>query len=181
MECALTFGAVGDFLSIALLIKDIVSALDDYRGSVKEYQDLVNGLVILQETVHEVAKVYSDEKLPSGVSDLSPIALRNIQQIQQCLAGFRDQIRKYGPSLAERGTGNVFKDVVRKVQWKLEEKDVNKFRAELIGHNMSLKVLLEVTAVYVLTDQHVLKNSVTTHPSQADHPTQSRNFDQASF
>jgi hypothetical protein len=40
MEVALSFGAFGDLLALSILIKDIVSALDDCRGSSREYQNL---------------------------------------------------------------------------------------------------------------------------------------------
>lgn len=35
MELAFTFGAVGDFIALSVLIKDIIGALDDCRGSSK--------------------------------------------------------------------------------------------------------------------------------------------------
>ncbi|KAK0717848.1 hypothetical protein B0T26DRAFT_751856 [Lasiosphaeria miniovina] len=47
MELGLTFGAVGDFISIAGLVRDIVLALDSCRGSSKEYRDLVESIELL--------------------------------------------------------------------------------------------------------------------------------------
>jgi len=47
MELGLTFGAVGDLISIAILIKDSVSAFDDSRGSSKAYSDLVGSLNVI--------------------------------------------------------------------------------------------------------------------------------------
>jgi len=70
MEVALTFGAVG------LLIKDIVSALDELRGSAKSYRELIEGITLLGQVVEQAAQVYQDSQ-PStldGLEDLVPIA-----------------------------------------------------------------------------------------------------------
>lgn len=151
MEVALTFGAVGDLISIALLAKDIVAALNDSRGSAKEYRDLIQSLVTLDEIVQSIEKILSETDFGGIFDDLRPIAQRATEQTHQCLDRFRTKICKYGPSLAEGGSGNVFKDVARKIQWKLEEKDVERFRAELAGHTSSLKLLLEITQMCVAT------------------------------
>jgi hypothetical protein len=42
-----TFGSVGDFLSISILVKDLLLALDDSRGSSRDYQEVVRKLYIL--------------------------------------------------------------------------------------------------------------------------------------
>ena len=148
MELALTFGAVGDFLSIALLIKDIISALDECRGSAKSYHDLTQGITLLGEAIKQAEQIYQGSQLPDGLEDLAPIAKATIAQIRTSLKSFRDQVcKKYDHSLAKGGSGNIFKDVSRKIQWKLEEKDAVKFRAEVAGYTMSLKMLLEVTTL----------------------------------
>ncbi|GKT71879.1 hypothetical protein ColTof4_04302 [Colletotrichum tofieldiae] len=145
MEFALTCGAVGDFIAVIALIKDIVSALDGCRGSVKGYRDILQSLGVLQRTVEQAAEVYSDSKLLDGLDDLTALALRNLEQIRHCLESFHDTTRKFGPSLAGGGSGNVLRDVARKIQWKLEEKDVDKLRAEVMGATVSLSILLDVT------------------------------------
>lgn len=145
MEFAFTFGAIGDLVAVIELIKNIVIALDDCRGSAKEYQDVVHHLEILEMTLQQVAELYQDERFNSHLGDLRAIASRNLQQIRLCLDGFSDNIQKFAPSLANGGTKNVFKDMVMKIRWKLEEKDIHKLRAEVMGYTMSLNILLEVT------------------------------------
>ncbi|KAM5386445.1 hypothetical protein ACJZ2D_000408 [Fusarium nematophilum] len=134
MEVAFAFGAVGDFIA--------------------EYRDVVQALATLRKALEEVEYIYRDPKLSDDFKDLCTIALRTVEQVRQCLEGFRNQIRKYGPGLADGGTGNLFKDVARKIQWKLEEKDVDKFRADVAGSTISLKVLLEVTTVRIVQRNH---------------------------
>jgi hypothetical protein len=149
MDFGLTFGAVGDFISIALLIKDIIASLDDSRGSAKQYRELVRGLDILGQTLEAVQKTYENPQLTDSLEDLSKISLSTINQIQSCLQGFLDQIRKYEPSLGVdvSGSGNTLKSIGRKIQWKLNEKEIDKFRTEIAGCTMTLKVLLEVTTL----------------------------------
>jgi len=150
MEVALTFGAVGDFISTGLLIKDIVSALDELRGSAKSYRELIEGITLLGQVVEQAAQVYQDSQ-PSaldGLEDLVPIANATTVQICTSLQGFRDRISaKYSQSLVGGGSGNLLKDVSKKIQWRVEEKDVEKFRTEILGYTTSMKLLLEVTTV----------------------------------
>jgi hypothetical protein len=40
----LTFGAVGDIISVCLLVKDLVEVLDKARGSKAEYQAAIREL-----------------------------------------------------------------------------------------------------------------------------------------
>ncbi|KAI6773038.1 hypothetical protein HG530_003996 [Fusarium avenaceum] len=156
MDFGLSFGAVGDFISIALLIKDIIASLDDCRGSAKQYRELVQSLDILGQTLEVVQKTFEDPQFTDSLEDLSKISLTTVSQIQSCLQGFLDQIHKYETSLGVNasGSGNTLRSISRKIQWKLNEKDVDKFRTEIAGCTMTLKVLLEVTTMRVLQRNH---------------------------
>jgi hypothetical protein len=147
MEFSATFGAVGDFISIGLLIREIVSALDDARGSAKEYRGLIQSLNILNDTLTEVDKAFDGASQVSDLATLRALGRRIAGQIKTSLTDFQAKIHKFGPSLSQNGSGNFIKDVARKVQWRLEEKDVEKFRAEIGGYSGSLQILLESTVV----------------------------------
>lgn len=146
MEFTLAFGAVGDFIAVLELIKNITAALDDSRGSTKAYRDVLQSLGILESTIRQIEQVYHDRGLQIALGELRAISLRNVGQIKRCLAEFNNKIEKFGPSLA--GTKNTLRDAARKVQWRLEEKDIEKFRWELLGHTMAMNTLLELTALY---------------------------------
>ncbi|KAK0737418.1 hypothetical protein B0T21DRAFT_383396 [Apiosordaria backusii] len=151
MEFALTFGAVGDFLALLSLINDIRSALDDSRGSSKTYRDLIEGLTLLEKSLQQVEKIYQGPGFANGLQDLGAIAQATVNQICEVLQEFRDRIcSKYGSSLASGGSGNIIRDVTRKIQWKFEEKDVEQFRAKVAGLTVSLNLLLDVTAVRLI-------------------------------
>lgn len=149
MDFGLTFGAVGDFISITVLIKDIIKALDDARGSTKEYQDLVRELDTLRLALEAVQKTCEEPQLTHSLEDLAKIALETVSHVKHCLDGFLEQIRKYGPSLGSVASGksNSFKAIGRRIQWKLNEREVERFRAEVMGSTVALNVLLKVITV----------------------------------
>lgn len=149
MDFGLTFGAIGDFIAITVLIKDVIEALDDARGSAKEYRELVRELDTLHLTLEAVQKTCEDPQLTHSLEDLTKIALDTVSHVKDCLNGFLDLIRKYEPALGTVATGktNSFRAIGRKVQWKLNGREVEKFRAEVMGCTMALKVLLEVITV----------------------------------
>ncbi|KAK2763640.1 vegetative cell wall protein gp1 [Colletotrichum kahawae] len=154
MEFTLAFGAVGDFIAVLELIRNIVAALDDSRGSTKAYRDVVQSLETLESTLRQIEEVYRDQKLRSFLGELRTIALRNVAQIKRCLEDFNNKIEKFGPSLANSGTKSVLRDAARKVQWRFEEKDLEKLRGELLGHTMSMNTLLELTTLSVVQQRH---------------------------
>ena len=51
----ITFGSVGDIVSLCLLIKDLVKSLDNSRGSSAEYQAVIRELCSLDHALLEVA------------------------------------------------------------------------------------------------------------------------------
>ncbi|RGP69629.1 vegetative cell wall [Fusarium sporotrichioides] len=149
MEFALSAGAVGDFISIAVLIKDIIAALDDSRGSAKEYQELVQQLNVLSQTLDAVQQTFNNPHLTHSLECISGIALDTVAKTKNCLNDFLHQISKYEPTLG--ASTSVKKaslvSVRRKIQWKLNEKDVDRFRTEVVGYNATLQVVIGVITV----------------------------------
>jgi hypothetical protein len=147
MEVAFSFGAFGDLLQVISLIKSISEALNDARGSDKEYRHVVQRLAVIQQLVQEVDEKFLDPRLPESLASLRIIARSTIEQTRQCLERFHAKIRKYGPSLGEGGSGNKVTDMMRKIQWKLDEDAIDKFRLELLELNTSLNAILELATV----------------------------------
>ncbi|KAF6821753.1 vegetative cell wall protein gp1 [Colletotrichum musicola] len=147
MELAFTFGAVGDFIAVLELIQKIVAALDESRGSAKEYRDAVRSLQILERTIAHVKDVFSNQNPSMGHGDLRAIALCIVAKIKECLEDFCDKIWKFGPSLANGGTKNVLRDAARKMQWKFKQGDVEKLHNDLSRLTMPLNMILEMTSL----------------------------------
>ena len=149
MELALTFGSVGDIIAVSLLIKDIIRSLGDCRGSSKEYQDLVHSLSILDETLHQVDQIVRNPRRTSADKVLCSIALKRLQQIRAFLHSFNSQLEKFRSSLAPGGSGDRLKDAARKIQFKLEGKDIEKTKEKITGYVLELKMVLETMILYV--------------------------------
>ncbi|CEI70388.1 unnamed protein product [Fusarium venenatum] len=149
MELALTFGAFGDFIAITVLIKDIITALDDSHGSGKEYRELVQQLNTLRQTLDAVQKSFENPHLTHSLEGISGIMLDTVAQTKKCLVSLLDQIKKYEPTLA--ATFLVKKTSLNgirgRVQWKLNKKDIDRFRTELAVHTGALKLVLELAAI----------------------------------
>lgn len=143
MELAFTFGAVGDFIALSVLIKDIIGALDDCRGSSKVYQDLVQSLVILDSTLGEVDQVFRDPRHATFAQRLCATAQESVRQINDALQSFHDKLKKFRPSLGPGGSGNRLKDAARKIQFKMDEKDINSVKGDIQEYKMTLSLLLD--------------------------------------
>ena len=136
----MSFGfSVGDFISVTLLIKEIVSALHD--SSSAEYRELVDELKLLQQALHEIEHLEAPPGQESMVNAIRFAALI----CQTPLDEFARKLKKYdilakSDSLRRR---EVAKSWGRKVQWSVSMKDeVQKLRAYLAVHLGSLNVQL---------------------------------------
>ncbi|KAK7398012.1 hypothetical protein QQX98_012620 [Neonectria punicea] len=116
-------------------------------GSSRDFQELAQSLQLLEKTLKELDDVFKDARLPTELDGLRLAALDTVRQITQRATEFQKGIRKYARSLSHTGSGNIIKDAVRKVQWKLDEGDVHKFRGEITGYTASLKILLHATTM----------------------------------
>ncbi|KAK2770121.1 hypothetical protein CKAH01_04464 [Colletotrichum kahawae] len=159
MEFTLAFGAVGDFIAVIALIKDIITALDDCRGSAKDYRDVVQALGILGKTVQQVNQIYDDVDVARDLNDLKILAISSAGQIERCLKSFRDHNRKFKRSLGAGGAQHILQGVTRKIQWRFEEKDVTKFREDIKWYTTSLSMLLEVTTIRLMQRNHEARNA----------------------
>lgn len=63
MSFTATFGSLGDFISVSILVKDILLALDDTGGSSHNYQEVVRELYILDTASLQVEKLSSNGNL----------------------------------------------------------------------------------------------------------------------
>ncbi|MCJ1457226.1 hypothetical protein MMC28_007593 [Mycoblastus sanguinarius] len=137
-----TFGSVGDIISVSLLIKDLVKCLDESRGSSAEYQDVIRELWSLDHTLLEVELLLWSCKQSVELSDLCKTANRCAEQCRKCIVDFQVKMKKYQGALQGGGTGNLIRDTTAKIRWHISEKDLAKFRAEITAHWSSMNMLL---------------------------------------
>lgn len=146
-----TFGSVGDIIAVALLVKDLVEALDKSRGSQAEYRQLIQELRLLEDILRKVDHLCNT----SGTSGfnyetvaLHQTALQITDNSRKLIQTFTSKLTKYDKTLGTTSTqkGNSIQSAFAKVRWQVEEKDdVARFRAEIAGQATSLTILLSTT------------------------------------
>ncbi|KAK1831657.1 hypothetical protein QBC39DRAFT_350580 [Podospora conica] len=154
MEFALAFGAVGDFIALSVLIKDIIVSLDDCRGSSKAYQDLFQSLVNLDATLCEVDRIFRDPTRASIAQRLCATALDSLRQIEDTLQALNTKLKKFRHSLGPGGSGNRLKDAARKIQFKMDEQEINAVKGEIREYTTALGILLQTMALHTLDKNH---------------------------
>jgi hypothetical protein len=146
-----TFGSVGDIIAVAILIKDLVEALDQCRGSQAEYRHLIQELRLLEDVLHEIDQL-CHASVSIGAAGFETVALhRTASKItENCRASiqaFTARLAKYDRALgADAQKANAIKSAFAKIRWQVGEKeDVVRFRAEIAAQTTSLNVLLGAT------------------------------------
>ena len=145
-----TFGAVGDIISVCLLVKDLVDALDEARGSKAEYQAVVRELWILDRALLEIdllARTHGNGATPE-LRSLCETAQRAATRCKTVVTDFLDRIKRYKVSFEDGGKSNMLKKVAMGVRWRVGEKEaVDQFRVEIAGTSASLQMLLATANV----------------------------------
>jgi len=139
----ITFGAVGDIISVGTLIVDLIELLDDSRGASWEYQALLEQLKILNYIICQAdsARRKNDWDSPE-LRDTARLLFTYVEEARRRIEGVVDKIRKYSSSLSPGGSGNVAKDVGMKLRWRMNQKEVEKFRDDLIRYCAHINMVL---------------------------------------
>lgn len=145
-----TFGSVGDIISVCLIVKDLVEALDKARGSKAEYQSAIRELWILDRALLEI------ELFTKAHENASTLELRGLCETAKAAAlrckklvsTFLERVKKYQSTFDEGQSPGAVRDAVAKVRWRFGEKDaLEQFRVEVAGTSSSLQMLLATASV----------------------------------
>jgi len=142
MSFAPTFGSIGDFIAISILIKDAVTALNDAKGSASEYHQLIGELLSLERAFLEVGMLC---QTPDPSPELVAISIQIRRITDQCkssLENFLLPIYEYTGSFRRGGSGNKFHDAFRKIKWRFEKDKIIRFHNEITTHGMAIGILL---------------------------------------
>ena len=154
----ITFGSVGDIISLSLLIKDLVKTLDSSRGSSAEYQAVIRELWSLDHALLEVEALIKSCQQTAQLSCQQTVQLNALtatvsqcaEHCRKCISKFHEQVKKFGKSLQPGGSGSLVRDTASKIRWQVSEKDdLAKFRAEINTHCSSINILLMTTSMFV--------------------------------
>ena len=140
--------SVGDCISVCILIKDAIRALDSTRGSSAEYQEIVRELWTLDRALLEVVSLAQSFETTAELNALSHTARRTAEQCKTCIEGFLGGLKGHERALREGGSGSKIKDIKGKLGWALcGRENLARFRAEINGHSSAINMLLITASV----------------------------------
>jgi len=140
--------SVGDFISVCILIKDVVQALDSSSGSSAEYQEVIRELWALDRALLEVVNLAQNFEMTVELNALSHTARRTADQCLHCIKAFMVKIQAYQKPLSEGSSRNLLRDVKGKMTWALLKRDdLQKFRTEINAHSSAINMLLITASV----------------------------------
>lgn len=90
----MTFGAVGDFISIGVLIKDFIELLDDSRGSVWEYNSLKQQLIFLRLNLDLAKRSYDEHYNAPQFQDIRTTLESVVDEAERRLEGIAVKVKK---------------------------------------------------------------------------------------
>ncbi|KAF2445023.1 hypothetical protein P171DRAFT_514070 [Karstenula rhodostoma CBS 690.94] len=136
-----------------LLVKDLVDALDEARGSKAEYRSVIRELWILDRALLEIdllTRTHGNGSTPE-LQGLCETAQRASNQCKILVAEFLDRVKKYKNSFEDGQSPNIVKKAVMGVRWRVGEREaVQRFRVEIVGTSSSLQMLLATANVNLL-------------------------------
>lgn len=136
----MSFGfSAGDFINGLALIKDLIGALKDSAGSSAEYIELIGELYGLERAFTNVNAVPLLPELLIYKDALD----QSILLTRRTIENFLEKISKYALRLRLGGSSNIWKDIWRKIEWRLcQREDLLRFRSEIAFRTQSIQALL---------------------------------------
>ncbi|KAM3534343.1 hypothetical protein MY4038_002441 [Beauveria bassiana] len=129
MEVALTFGSLGDIIELVQLSIKLGRAIGVGTAAVsgnsaKEYQELRHDLDVLVSVLMQVVATYQQHELGTPLHVLDSVTKSVVDQFTTLIQDALDHLQsRYGSNLTKEGSGNKAKDIYKKVEWSVREKD----------------------------------------------------------
>jgi hypothetical protein len=131
--------SVGDFVAGIKLVKDLIDSLDEAAGAGPAYRRLAAELRNLERALTEVKNLQVHQSQASQKVALEQAA----SQCQDCIEAFLQENTKFQATLGAYATASKWRTNLRKFQWAVCKRDaVDKFRAEITGHALTINVLV---------------------------------------
>jgi len=145
MSVGLTFGSVGDIISVCSIIKELITALREFKGSSSEYQTTIRELQNVDTVLTDLHDLACLCDRLGGYESLAQRVRLEALKCESLITPFRDKISKYTESLRIGGCGNVARDAFWKLHWRISHRD------DLEEFRRALKVQTEVMTVIIVT------------------------------
>ncbi|KAI8941307.1 hypothetical protein NX059_002534 [Plenodomus lindquistii] len=136
----MSFGfAVGDFIAVGKLIRDISDCLQSVGGAESEYQELIRVFDSLKSALHHLDRLSSTGPPSRHVESIKFTAL----SCQYSLQEFLQKIKNYEKSLGVWGRPNRIKRTVSKLQWTFnQQEEVERLKTYLSIHLATIDTML---------------------------------------
>ncbi|GAB1309964.1 hypothetical protein MFIFM68171_00174 [Madurella fahalii] len=152
MEVALTFGSIGDIITICQLAVQLRRVLgrgcNAIGSSEKEYQALREDLGLFVQILSQVVATYQEREYSVYLSSLDNATKAVVDDcaglIEAALQHFGS---RYQDNLRAGGSGNKWKDAYKKVEWSVKEKERLQELQEKLRQNTERLALLSVLAM----------------------------------
>lgn len=119
----INFGSVGDIISVSLIVKDLVDALDKSRGSSAEYKAIASELWTLDRTLLEVELLSQKYCGTPEFNALYTTASRTVERCRSSIENFSQRVKKYNNHLSENSRSSGIQSIGMKIRWQITEKD----------------------------------------------------------
>ncbi|KAF5703318.1 vegetative cell wall gp1 [Fusarium mundagurra] len=134
-----TFGAVGDFISIGVLIKDFIELLDDSRGSAWEYNSLKQQLTFLRLNLDLAKRSYDEYYKAPQFQDIRNTLESVVDEAERRLEDIAVKVQKYTSTLSEGSAERRIKKVARKKDQSDTQQLVSKLQKDFDDRFSSLE------------------------------------------
>jgi hypothetical protein len=140
--------SVGDFITAADLIAQVVSALREASGSASQHQHITNKLGFLDRAIRDVNRLEPAKGLETTLEAIKTTALT----CQLPLLEFLENIRRYNNTLGPGQSSGVMKDVFLKMKWQMSKmlEAAMKLEAEIVAYLGAINLLLSLYKIYAL-------------------------------
>ncbi|KAI1844306.1 hypothetical protein JX266_009597 [Neoarthrinium moseri] len=146
MSFSPTFGSFGDFVSLSIIIKELVVALDDARGSTSEYRALVKDLNVLDHTLLQIGQVCQVDLGVPELQQCKDAAFTSVEACRREIDTFKQHVQKYDESLG-KDSGSSLRRSVAKKQWMVQGKELEKFRVKIANHRSNMDIILSTASI----------------------------------
>lgn len=113
LMASLTFGSVGDIITVCKIIIDVVKAVSESRGSATDYQGLIRELWGLAQTLEGISSLLEEYPQLRNNGNLRDL----LEKCKICLDTYLEQIKSFESSLAHSSSKLSPKHIYRKVAW----------------------------------------------------------------
>ncbi|KAF2492168.1 hypothetical protein BU16DRAFT_564630 [Lophium mytilinum] len=156
----ITFGAVGDIISLCQILRDLLETLDESRGSARDYQKAVDDIRNLQRLLSTLKDLTATCDNSSGYIALGQTARLKAQDCYDLIVAFHDKIEKYSKHLGKSRIdgGNAVREAFWKLHWRNSHMDcVEQFRTDIRDRTQSITVLLVSAHLnsFIMTDERL--------------------------